>query len=88
MKKLFGQRVLAKVIDEDVKTDSGLYLVNKDPGRIRKAEVLMIGPGTDEVKMEVVPGDIIDYDVNTVTKLKYDNSDAIIVKMQDIIGVN
>ena len=51
------------------------------------AEVLAVGPGTDEVKMEVKKGDQVIFSKYAGTEVKLDGEDLILVSQKDILAV-
>ena len=53
----------------------------------QQAEVIAVGPGTDEVKMEVKKGDQVIYSKYSGTEVKIDEEEFIICKQSDILAV-
>jgi len=51
------------------------------------AEVIAAGPGTDDVKVTVKPGDKVVTGKYAGQELKLDGEDYVIVKMADILAV-
>ena len=51
------------------------------------AEVISAGPGTDDVKVTVKPGDKVVTGKFAGQELKLDGEDYVIVKMADILAV-
>ena len=51
------------------------------------AEVLAVGPGTDEVKMEVKAGDKVIFSKYAGTELKLDGEDVILMSQKDILAI-
>ena len=53
----------------------------------QQAEVIAVGPGTEEVKMEVKKGDQVIYSKYSGTDVKLDGDEYIIVKQGDILAI-
>ena len=49
--------------------------------------MLAVGPGTDEVKMEVAVGDQVIYSKYAGTEVKLDDEEYIVVKQNDILAI-
>ena len=52
-----GDRVVLKPLVAEETTKSGIVLPGQDKEKPQQAEVVAVGPGTSEVKMEVKKGD-------------------------------
>ena len=53
----------------------------------QEAEVIAVGPGTEEVKMEVKNGDKVIYSKYAGTEVKLDGEEYIVVKQSDILAI-
>jgi chaperonin GroES len=82
-----GDRVLIKRLEAEEKTKSGIVLPGSAQEKPQLAEVIAVGPGTDDVKMEVVPGDKVIISKYSGTEIKMDGEDLIIVSQKDILAV-
>lgn len=82
-----GDRVVLKQLAAEETTKSGIVLPGQEKEKPQQAEVIAVGPGTEEVKMEVVPGDKIIYSKYSGTEVKLDEEKYIIVKQEDILAV-
>ncbi len=82
-----GDRVVLKQLAAESKTKSGIVLPGQEKEKPQQAEVVAVGPGTDEVKMEVKKGDEVIYAKYAGTEVKLDSETYIIVKQQDILAV-
>ena len=51
--KPLGDRVVLKQLEAETTTKSGIVLTTASQEKPQEAEVVAVGPGTDEVKMEV-----------------------------------
>ena len=82
-----GDRVVLKQLAAESKTKSGIVLPGQEKEKPQQAEVVAVGPGTEEVKMEVKKGDEVIYAKYAGTEVKLDSETYIIVKQQDILEV-
>jgi len=80
-------RVVLKQLVAESKTKSGIVLPGQEKEKPQQAEVVAVGPGTEEVKMEVKKGDEVIYAKYAGTEVKLDDDTYIIVKQQDILAV-
>ena len=48
-----GDRVVLKQLEAETTTKSGIVLASSTQEKPQEAEVIAVGPGTEEVKMEV-----------------------------------
>ena len=51
------------------------------------AEVLAVGPGTEDVKMELKEGDKVIFSKYAGTEVKYNGEEVIILDQRDILAV-
>lgn len=82
-----GDRVVLKQLVAEEKTKSGIVLPGQSQEKPQQAEVVAVGPGTDEVKMSVKPGDLVIYAKYAGTEVKLDGEEFVIVKMNDIHAI-
>lgn len=82
-----ADRVLVKNDQAETKTASGLYIPEAAQEKTQTAVVVAVGPGTEDDKITVKPGDRIMYDKYSGTQVKIDGEDHLIVKMSDIIAI-
>lgn len=87
MIKPLGDRVVIKRLEAEEKTKSGILLTGTAKERPQEAEVVAVGPGTTEVKMEVKIGDKVLYAKYTGTEVKVEGEEFIIVKQEDILAI-
>ncbi len=85
--KPLGDRVLIKRVEAEEKTKSGIVLPGSAQEKPQMAEVLAVGPGTDEVKMEVKAGDKVIFSKYAGTELKLDGEDVILMSQKDILAI-
>lgn len=78
-----GERVVAKTIEAETKTASGLYLPDSAKEKPKTAEVLASGKDVKEIKV----GDKIIYKDYSTTEVKVDGDKFIILKEEDVLGI-
>lgn len=82
--KPLGDRVVIKRVEAEEKTASGIVLPGGAKEEQQIAEVIAVGPGTSEVKMEVKVGDKVIFSQYAGTDFKYDGEEYKIVHQNDI----
>ena len=82
-----ADRVLVKNDQAETKTASGIFIPEAAQEKTQTAVVVAVGPGTEDEKITVQPGDRIMYDKYSGTQVKIDGEDHLIVKISDIIAV-
>ena len=82
-----GDRVVFKQLIAEETTKSGIVLPGQEKEKPQQAEVIAVGPGTEDVKMEVEVGDKIIFSKYSGTEVKLDDEKFIIVKQEDILAV-
>ena len=82
-----GDRVVLKQVEAEETTKSGIVLPGSAQEKPQQAEVVAVGPGTDEVKMEVSVGDSVIYSKYAGTEVKLGEEEYIVVKQNDIVAI-
>ena len=83
-----GDRVVLKPLVAEETTKSGIVLPGQDKEKPQQAEVVAVGPGTSEVKMEVRKGDKVIFSKYSGTEVKLEENDKyIVVKQEDILAI-
>ncbi|MCD8380674.1 MAG: co-chaperone GroES [Lachnospiraceae bacterium] len=82
-----GDRVVLKQLEAEETTKSGIVLPGQNKEKPQQAEVIAVGPGTEEVKMEVSVGDNVIFSKYAGTEVKVEDTEYIIVKQGDILAV-
>ena len=82
-----GDRVVLKQLIAEETTKSGIVFPGQEKEKPQQAEVIAVGPGTEDVKMEVEVGDKIIFSKYSGTEVKLDDDKFIIVKQEDILAV-
>lgn len=85
--KPLGDKVVLKQILEEETTKSGIILTGGTKEKPQQAEVVAVGPGTDEVQMQVKVGDTVIFQKYSGTEVKFDNDEYIVVKQADILAI-
>ena len=82
-----GDRVVLKELKAEETTKSGIVLPGQAQEKPQQAEVIAVGPGTEDVKMEVSVGQKVIYSKYAGTEVKLEDEEFIIVKQNDILAV-
>ena len=85
--KPLQDRVVVKMAEAEETTASGIILTGSAKEKPEFAEVIEVGPGTNDVKMEVNKGDKILISKYSGTNVKLDGEEYIIVRMEDILAI-
>ena len=85
--KPLGDRVLIKRLEAEEKTKGGIILTSAAKEQPQMAEVLAVGPGTEDVKMEVKAGDKVIFSKYAGTEIKTDGEEFIIMSQKDILAI-
>ena len=82
-----ADRVVLKQLEAETKTKTGIILTSSALEKPQEAEVVAVGPGTDDVKMEVTVGQKVIYSKYAGTNVEIDDEEYIIVKQDDILAI-
>ena len=82
-----GERVVLKPLAAEETTKSGIVLPGADKEKPQQAEVVAVGPGTEDVKMEVKVGDKVLISKYSGTEVKLDGQEYTIVRQSDILAI-
>ena len=82
-----ADRVVLKQVEAEETTKSGIILTSKSQEKPQEAEVVAVGPGTEDVKMEVSVGQKVIYSKYAGTNVKMEEEEYIIVKQSDILAI-
>lgn len=85
--KPLADRVVIKMLEAEETTKSGIVLPGSAKEKPQVAEVKAVGPGTEEVKMEVKVGDKVLISKYAGTEVKIDGEEYTIVKQGDILTI-
>ena len=91
MIKPLGSRVLIKMKEGEETTKSGIILSSGAKEKPQVAEIIEVGPGGEidgkPVKMYVKKGDNIIVSKYSGTEVKYEGTEYLIVKQDDILAI-
>lgn len=92
MIKPVADRVLIKMIENEETTRSGIILSSGAKEKPQIAEVIEVGPGTNdvsgkEVKMYIKKGDRVIVSKYSGTEVKYEGEDYLIIKQDDVLAI-
>ena len=82
-----GDRVVLKQLVAEETTKSGIVLPGQNKEKPQQAEVIAVGPGTEEVKMEVKVGDQVIFSKYAGTEVKFEKDEYIVIKQADIVAI-
>lgn len=82
-----ADRVILKQLVAEETTASGIVLPGQAQEKPQMAEVIAVGPGTEDVKMELKEKDQVVFSKYAGTEVKIDGEELIIIKQQDILAV-
>ena len=85
--KPLGTKVVIKEMVAEEKTASGIVLPGSAKEKPQMAEVLAVGPGSDEVKMEVAVGDKVIFSKYAGTEVKFNGEEVMIMDQRDILAI-
>jgi len=85
--KPLGTRVVIKRIEAEEKTASGILLTGSAKEKPQIAEVLAVGPGTEDEKMELKVGDKVIFSQYAGTDVKYQGQEVSIMSQRDILAI-
>ncbi|MDR2524170.1 MAG: co-chaperone GroES [Candidatus Nomurabacteria bacterium] len=77
-----GERIVARAVETEAKTASGLYLPDGAKEKSKIAEVVAVGGDVKSVKT----GDKIVYREYSTTEVKLDGTEYIIIKEEDVLA--
>jgi chaperonin GroES len=73
-------------MEAEEKTEAGLLLSGSAKEKPQQAEVLAVGPGTEEEPMELKVGDIVVFSRYGGSELKYHGVEYTIINQKDILA--
>lgn len=82
-----ADRVVLKQLEAETKTKTGIIPTSSAQEKPQEAEVVAVGPGTEDVKMEVSVGQKVIYSKYAGTNVKMEEEEYIIVKQSDILAI-
>ena len=85
--KPLADRVVIKLVEEEETTKGGLILSGSAKEKPQVAEVIAVGPGVKDNKMQVKVGDKVITSKFSGTEVKIEGNEYIIVKENDILAI-
>ena len=85
--KPLGTRVVIKRIEAEEKTASGIVLPGSAQEKPQMAEVLAVGPVTEDETMELTVGDKVIFSQYAGTDVKYGGEEVSIMNQRDILAI-
>ena len=85
--KPLGARVVIKPLEEENRTDSGLYIPDTAKEKPQTGEVVAIGESTEEIKITVKVGDKVLFPKYTGTEIKLGGEDYNIMDFEKVLAV-
>ena len=87
MIKPLADRVLIKMVESEETTKSGIILSSGSKEKPQIAQVVAVGPGTEDIKMNVKVGDKVIINKYSGTEVKFEGTEYTIVKQEDVLAV-
>ncbi|KXB42414.1 co-chaperone GroES [Amygdalobacter nucleatus] len=85
--KPLADRVVIKMIEKETKNEFGLFLPDSAKEKPQVAEVVAVGPGTKDVKMELKVGDQVICSKYAGTEVKLNDVTYSILKQSDVLAI-
>ena len=87
MIKPLADRVLIKMVESEETTKSGIILSSGSKEKPQIAKIVAVGPGTEDIKMNVKVGDKVIINKYSGTEVKFEGAEYTIVKQEDILAI-
>ena len=85
--KPLAARVVIQPVDEESRTDSGLYIPDTAKEKPQTGIVVAIGEGTEEIPITVKVGEKVLFPKYTGTEIKLGNEEFIIMDFEKVLAV-
>lgn len=85
--KPIGARVVIKQVEAIKETQSGILLAGAAEEKPQFAEVVAVGSGTEEEKMQLNVGEKVIFSQYAGTPVKYEGTEYLIMNQRDILAV-
>ena len=85
--KPLAARVVIQPVDEESRTDSGLYIPDTAKEKPQTGIVVAIGEGTEEIPITVKVGEKVLFPKYTGTEIKLGNVEFIIMDFEKVLAV-
>jgi chaperonin GroES len=85
--KPLGARVVIQPLEEENRTDSGLYIPDTAKEKPQTGIVIAVGENTEDVTISVKAGDKVLFPKYTGTEIKFGSEDYIIMDFEKVLAV-
>jgi len=85
--KPLGARVVIQPLEEENRTDSGLYIPDTAKEKPQTGLVAAVGENTEDVTITVKAGDKVLFPKYTGTEIKFGSEDYIIMDFEKVLAV-
>lgn len=85
--KPLGNRVVIKRVEAQETTASGIVLPGQAKEQPQMAEVIAVGPGTEDEKMELKVGETVIFSQYAGTEIKYQGTEYTILSQKDVLAI-
>jgi chaperonin GroES len=85
--KPLGERVVIQPVEEDNRTDSGLYIPDTAKEKPQTGVVVAVGEGSEETPITVKVGDKVLFPKYTGTDIKLGGEEYIIMDFEKVLAV-
>ena len=85
--KPLSDRVIIKESEAETTTASGIIITDNAQEKPQKGTVMAVGNGTKDNPMTVKEGDVVLYGKYSMTELKHEGEDYIIMRESDIFAI-
>ena len=82
-----SDRVLVEPQEAETKTSSGIYIPDSAKEKPQQGKIVAVGKGKKDHKMTVKVGDIVLYGKYSGSELKYEGTDYLIMREEDILAI-
>lgn len=82
-----ADRVLIKPMEAETKTASGIFIPDSAKEKPQQGKVVAVGKGTKDEPMTVKVGDTVLYGKYAGTELKFDGTDYLIMRENEIFAI-
>jgi len=82
-----SDRVLVEPQEAETKTASGLYIPDSAKEKPQQGKVVAVGKGNKDHDMTVKVGDIVLYGKYSGSELKFEGTDYLIMREEDILAI-
>jgi len=86
-----GDRLIVRAVDEEERTESGLYIPDTAKEKPQKGKVLAVGDGKlddngKRIPLDVSEGDEVLYSKYGGTEIKIDGEDLLVLRESDVLA--